>query len=575
MTSSERARARDCVLTNYPLSRSFEERLKALLTHDAVRLSVGQLRQQPVLQMLKYLRSLKVSRLILPVEDENGSALLPVLTLLASVVPADHIYLVDANLQLRRVARFEAVVAAFRLLQTSIAAIAARNRARREIAALLISERAAINAPKDGNVLYLNANLWFGVKVGGSVGHISGVVNALLQEDCEVDFVSAGGRLLVSDKANYTQLDAPKHFGFPWELNYFRFHFDAVEQVERLGGKERPGWIYQRMSIANYSGVSLSRLWNIPLVLEYNGSEVWVARNWGRRLREEVLAEQIEEANLRLAHMIVTISDVLRDELLARGVPPERIVSYPNCIDPEMFDPARFSGEEISELKRRHGVADDAIVVMFIGTFGQWHGAEVLAEAIRRLLDEERDWIEKKKVRFLLVGDGLKMPEVRKALGDHARGPYVILVGLAPQHEAPLYLAASDILVSPHVANADGSRFFGSPTKLFEYMAMGKAILASDLDQIGDVLAGGVQVDALAGGETAANSTAPAVLARSGDTGQIVDGLKFLVENKEQRLMLGANARRLALERYTWRHHTRAILDGAERLGLITVAARQ
>jgi hypothetical protein len=114
---------------------------------------------------------------------------------------------------------------------------------------------------------------------------------------------------------------------------------------------------------------------------------------------------------------------------------------------------------------------------------------------------------------------------------------------------------------------------FGSPTKLFEYMAMGKAILASDLDQIGDVLSGGVPVDALASGDAIADEMSPALLARPGDPAQIVQGLKFLVENPDRRHALGTNARRLALERYTWRHHVRAILDRTRELGLILAQA--
>src|SRR5207342_2849964 len=159
----------------------------------------------------------------------------------------------------------------------------------------------------------------------------------------------------------------------------------------------------------------------------------------------------------------------------------------------------------------------------FVGTFGQWHGADVLARAIRRMCDTDAEWMRRSKLRFVLVGDGLKMPLVREILGDVC-DPFVTLTGLVPQADAPAYLAASDLLLSPHVANADGSRFFGSPTKLFEYMAMGKAIVASDLDQIGDVLKHG---------ETA-------WMVPPADVGALTDGMDRLVRDPALRGALGA-----------------------------------
>ena len=534
---------------------------------ETIRLSITELRQKSPLNMLKYLLRLKVDRLYLPVEDDNATVLLPILRIISFFVRAREVYIVSPDLQMNETTRWDSFVALLQLSISSLFSLTALIQARRDVAMLERISRQKVNPISGRNVLYLNANLWFGVKAGGSVGHISGVVNALLKQGYAVDFVSAGGRLMVDQRAEYHQLCPATHFGLPWEYNYYRFHFDVVRQLKNIVVKCKPDFIYQRLSLANYSGVALSRLLNIPLVIEYNGSEVWVARNWGRPLRQQLLAEKIEDLNLRHAHLVVTISDVLRDELLARGIPPERIVTYPNCIDPEVFSPVRYSDSQVSELRQRHAIPPDAVVVTFVGTFGQWHGAEVLAKAIVDLIGGKAAWMAEKKLHFLLVGDGAKMPEVRSILGDHAGGSFVTLAGLVPQAEASLYLAASDILVSPHVANADGSKFFGSPTKLFEYMAMGKGIVASNLDQIGEVLSPAINANALPMTAPHSGNAELAVLSEPGNIHQLIDGIQFLVEQHDWRAHIGRNARRCALEKYTWGHHVQAVLDGMDRVG--------
>ncbi|HEY9612294.1 glycosyltransferase, partial [Allocoleopsis sp.] len=321
-------------------------------------------------------------------------------------------------------------------------------------------------------------------------------------------------------------------------------------------------FIYQRLSIANYAGVVLSQEMKVPLVLEYNGSEAWVAKNWGRPLQYHDLAVLVEEVSLKHAHLIVTVSDVLRDELIERGVKRDRIACYPNCIDPNVFNPSRFSQEECDRLRQHYGIAKDATVATFIGTFGQWHGVEVLAAAIRQMIDNNSEWLRERRMHFLLIGDGLKMPKVREILTGETYAPFVTLTGLVKQEEAPAYLAASDILLSPHLPNGDGSRFFGSPTKLFEYMVMGKAILASDLEQIGKVLQNSLRVGHLPFNAPSGDETELAVLAPPGDRQALIDGLHFLVENPEWRVSIGQNARAEALSHYTWAHHVKTIIEG-------------
>ena len=118
------------------------------------------------------------------------------------------------------------------------------------------------------------------------------------------------------------------------------------------------------------------------------------------------------------------------------------------------------------------------------------------------------------------------------------------------QADGPAHLAACDILASPHVPNPDGSAFFGSPTKLFEYMAMGRPIVASALEQIADVL----------------SDEETALLVPPGDIDALANALLRLIDTPALGRRLGANAREAALQRHTWQRHTQRILARLEKL---------
>jgi glycosyltransferase involved in cell wall biosynthesis len=412
-------------------------------------------------------------------------------------------------------------------------------------------------------VLYVLGNLWLGVRAGGSVGHVAGVVNALIQAGYDVDFVTGAQPVMISPAVTVFRVQ-PRPLGIPLEANYYSFQRDLLRCLTQAKSGRDYRFLYYRLSIASYLGVPLANALGLPLVAEYNGSEAWAARNWGSGLRYEGLARLSEDVTLRQADVVVTVSDVLRRELVARGVNPARIAVHPNAVDPAIFAPGRLDERDRVATRNELAIPGDRLVITFVGTFGRWHGVDVFATAIRTLIRDQLEWLQKHRVHFLLVGDGLMMPEARKIIGGRATHGLVTFAGLVRQEATPRYLSISDILVSPHVPNPDGTDFFGSPTKLFEYMSMGGAIVASDLGQIGEIIRPALRASSPPRRQPGDADAEVGVLAKPGDADELIAGLRFLVENPSWRTALGRHARTRVLSRYTWRHHVEAILERLE-----------
>jgi glycosyltransferase involved in cell wall biosynthesis len=160
------------------------------------------------------------------------------------------------------------------------------------------------------------------------------------------------------------------------------------------------------------------------------------------------------------------------------------------------------------------------------------------------------------------------MPLVRQLVGSPPTNRYATLTGLVAQSEAAGYLACADLLVSPHVPNADGSGFFGSPTKLFEYMAMEKPIIASALGQIGNVIAGhgASQLGPMPPG----TGDMCGFLFEPGNALEFKKMLRRVVDDMPSAAKMAKAARVEVLNRYTWKRHVDAILERMSRNGLLS-----
>jgi glycosyltransferase involved in cell wall biosynthesis len=409
---------------------------------------------------------------------------------------------------------------------------------RLEQAVKTFDARVRVRARESGppRVVYLRATPGPGTQAGGAASHIKGVVEALRALGVELDIISndliAG--LDASDE-RFTVIP-PETIGGTRAL--FDIHNNLVftRAAVPLIQDANPDFIYQRYARFSWAGVAASMRTGRPLFLEYNGSEVWVGKHWDR-VGSLGLLERYERLNLEAAARIFVVSEVERRNLEARGVAAEKIVLNPNAVDVEIFRP----GIDGTQMRDALGFSNKDCVAGFVGTFGPWHGVVQLAQAIKSIPANV-------PIRFLLVGSGSLHGEVERLLTAERESGRVIFTGAVAHERVPALLDACDILVAPHVPLADGSDFFGSPTKIFEYMAMGKAIVASRLGQIGEVL----------------SDQETALLVQPGNVGQLTEALVRVTEAPELRARLGANARETAVKNHTWGHNARSVLEAYE-----------
>lgn len=453
---------------------------------------------------------------------------------------AREVVMIDAHGGLRRESRFDLLAGSPSALADEAAtSLEDFLYSRRELSTLEREDHEFLSAKTDRpRIVYLRATPGPGTQAGGAASHIKGVVEALTKLGADVEIIS-NDAIAGFDTSKYRfTIIPPETVGATRALfdihNNLVFTRTAVRFVEQ----SKPDFIYQRYARFSWAGVVAAQSVQRPLFLEYNGSEVWVGRHWDHVGSLDLL-ERYERLNLQAAARIFVVSEVERRNLEARGVPSEKIVVNPNGVDADLFRPGIGGAEVRQEL----GIDERDVVAGFVGTFGPWHGVVQLAEAIKLIPAHV-------PVRFLLVGSGSLHGEVERLLEAEVASGRVIFTGAVAHERVPQLLDACDILVSPHIPLADGSDFFGSPTKVFEYMAMGKGIVASRLGQIGEVLA----------------HEETALLVEPGNVNQLARAIVRLVESRELREGLGKNSREVAVQKHTWTRNAERVLQAFNHL---------
>ncbi len=369
--------------------------------------------------------------------------------------------------------------------------------------------------PAAGTVTYLRTDVDIvanGLRAGGSASHTEGIVGALGAAGYEVDLWSTGE---IAGLPHFRRLPINMRANVPIEMIELAATIRQLRAV--LRGPAIDGFVYQRYSLNNLTGLLAARRSRVPLVLEVNASEVHWRRQWSR-LRFGRLGAATERLLLAHSDRIVTVSGNAAAELLVMGADKDRLRVVPNGVVIERFARAP---------PRALPFAPGSFVVCFCGLFYPWHGVPVLARAFAELLREVPE------ARLLLVGDGSERAQVESLLVSSGALDYAYMTGMVEREDVPGYMQAADALVSPH-AGVPG--FIGSPIKIFEYMAAGRAIVATRVAQLGEIL----------------EHERTALLVAPDDPIQLAAALRRLALEPDLRRGLGAAAQREAREHHSW-----------------------
>jgi glycosyltransferase involved in cell wall biosynthesis len=223
--------------------------------------------------------------------------------------------------------------------------------------------------------------------------------------------------------------------------------------------------------------------------------------------------ERLELANYRAADAVVVVTEGFRQDLIGRGVPAAKVHTVRNGADVERF--ARVpSGPAVEDARRRLGAPEDGVLVLYIGAHGISHSLGTVVDAAVKLAGE--------RVHVALVGEGAE----KAALAARVAAEGVSNVSLHPavrRDEVPTVLAAADICLVPLRDVPLFETFI--PSKLFELLAAGKAVIGALRGEAAEILeaAGAVVVPpedpgALAGAisELAADPVRRAAMGRQG-----------------------------------------------------------
>jgi len=222
-----------------------------------------------------------------------------------------------------------------------------------------------------------------------------------------------------------------------------------------------------------------------------------------------------------MPHKMVTSSPQIRDILCAEyGLKPDHFLVVTNGANPDIFYPM-----DQKECRKRLGLDDGKIYLIFIGSLKKWHGLSQIALAMPKLAEKFPD------IHLMIVGDGEQRSALETIVAENHLQDRVTFFGEQAFEEVPFYVNAADICLGSFTDKPGIS-----PLKIYDYMACAKPIVSN----------------AVGGMELLFCEHNIGLLVESQEPEAWVEPIVRLIENPDLRKKMGDNGRQAVLSDFNW-----------------------
>ena len=315
-----------------------------------------------------------------------------------------------------------------------------------------------------------------------------------------------------------------------------------VTALQAFARRERPAVIHGASNHWNgLAAVSAANRLGLPSIYEVRG--LWeVTRGsrdpeWAKGGMYRFMARMEADAAANASH-VLAITQALKDELINRGVDGDKITVVPNAVDTDRFTPLERDAEleTILEVQGRK-------VIGYVGSILDYEGLELLIAAADRLRKERDDFA------VIIVGDGAEYEKFQGRVTELGLEKVVRFTGRVPHEDVERYYSLIDIAPFPRLPLPVCEMV--SPLKPFEALAMGKAVVASDVAALAEIIQPGVN----------------GLLHRKGDVEDLTAQLRTLLDNDELREDLSVKGREWVTANRQWAHMSSIVSDVYEKIG--------